>query len=82
MSITVLAFAAAVVVAALRFRRAAAAAWRWQRRESAVSALMRLPDKTLADIGLHRSEIRSVVAETDDDAGPRERRHGRVRRAA
>jgi uncharacterized protein YjiS (DUF1127 family) len=82
MSITALALAAAVIVAMLRFRRTVAAAWRWQRRESAVSALMRLPDKTLADIGLHRSEIRSVVAETDDDARPRERRRGRVRRLA
>jgi uncharacterized protein YjiS (DUF1127 family) len=61
-----------------RFRRIAAAIGRWRAHEAAVTELARLDDKTLADIGLHRSEIRSAVMEANATYVPRERRHRRV----
>jgi uncharacterized protein YjiS (DUF1127 family) len=58
--------------------RALAEARRRRLREKAINALMRLDDRTLADIGMHRSEIRSAVIEASDVYVPRERRHSRV----
>ena len=45
------------------FGRAIDVARAWQRRRRAISELTALGDRTLQDIGLHRSEIRSVVEE-------------------
>ena len=50
---------------------------RWRRREQAIAELARLDDKTLADIGLHRSEIRSAVIDEDEPNRPSERRRCR-----
>ena len=58
-------------------RRLVRAVRRWWRRERAIAELARLDDTMLADIGLHRSEIRSVVAEIDEPLRPSERRRSR-----
>lgn len=64
-------------------RLAAAFAWvlgavaRWRRRERAIEELMSLDDKTLADIGLHRTEIRSAVKDAAAPEAIRERRRSR-----
>jgi uncharacterized protein YjiS (DUF1127 family) len=76
--ITVLILAVVAAIFALRFRRIAAALRRWRAHETAVTELMRLNDKMLADIGLHRSEIRSAVLEASETYVPRERRHRRM----
>jgi uncharacterized protein YjiS (DUF1127 family) len=76
--ITFALLALAAVVVALRFRRIAGAIRRWRAHEAAVTELARLDDKTLADIGLHRSEIRSAVLEASETYVPRERRHRRM----
>jgi uncharacterized protein YjiS (DUF1127 family) len=68
----------AITSVALGVKRAAIAAWRRRRHKAAVKELMRLDDKTLADIGLHRCEILSAVIEADDVYVPRERRHART----
>ena len=66
-----------------RRRRPGLFAWltraflRWRRREQAVAELARLDDRTLADIGLHRSEIRSAVIDIDEPNRPHERRRCR-----
>jgi uncharacterized protein YjiS (DUF1127 family) len=66
-----------------RRRRPGLFAWltraflRWRRREQAVAELARLDDLTLADIGLHRSEIRSAVIDADEPNRLRERRRCR-----
>lgn len=52
--------------------RAAARRWsRWRAERRAVAELRGLSDRTLADIGLHRSHIRGVVRELGDEAAPR-----------
>jgi uncharacterized protein YjiS (DUF1127 family) len=76
--ITVLIFAFAAAVFALNFHRLTAAVRRWRAHESAMTELMRLDDKTLADIGLHRSEIRSALLEASETCVPRQRRHRRM----
>jgi uncharacterized protein YjiS (DUF1127 family) len=50
---------------------------RRRRRALLIGELMRLDDKTLADIGLHRSEIRSAVVAAEERDGPCERRRCR-----
>jgi uncharacterized protein YjiS (DUF1127 family) len=50
---------------------------RHRRRAFLIGELARLDDKTLADIGLHRSEIRSAVIAAEDRDGPCERRRCR-----
>lgn len=50
---------------------------RWRQREAAIAELARLDDNTLADIGLHRSEIRSAVIAADEPVGRSERRRCR-----
>ncbi len=45
----------------------------WRRRRAAVRELSALSDHTLKDIGLHRSEIRSVVHELTRAAAPAQR---------
>ncbi len=37
----------------------------WWRRKQAYEELMALDDRTLADIGIHRSQIRSIVWRED-----------------
>lgn len=51
--------------ARLRYRVGA-----WQRRRRAVRQLERLDDRTLADIGVRRGEIRSIVQELDRGVQP------------
>ena len=46
----------------------------WRRREQAYAELSALDDRSLADIGLRRSEIDSVVAGTYQNELPREKR--------
>ena len=50
---------------------------RWRRRERAIAELARLDDATLADMGLHRGEIRSAVIEAQRPGWPAERRRCR-----
>jgi uncharacterized protein YjiS (DUF1127 family) len=70
-------------VGALAARAVRPLAWlaraflRWRRREREIAELARLDDATLADIGLHRSEIRSVVLDADAPGRPSERRRSR-----
>jgi uncharacterized protein YjiS (DUF1127 family) len=59
------------------FARLVRAVLRWRRRQREIAELARLDDATLADIGLHRSEIRSVVLDGDAPGRPRERRRTR-----
>ena len=47
---------------------------RRRRRAAAIAELMQLDDKTLADMGLHRSEIRAAVLEAEHNGGLRRRR--------
>ena len=47
---------------------------RRRRRAAAIAELMQLDDKTLADIGLHRSEIRSAVLYAEQTGAPDRRR--------
>ena len=51
-------------------RRSTDAIVRAHRRDAYIHALAALNDRTLKDIGLHRSEIRSAVGELFDDAPP------------
>ncbi|MGI9301300.1 MAG: DUF1127 domain-containing protein [Gammaproteobacteria bacterium] len=50
--------------------RFVAAVHRWHRRRIAIGELMALSNAALKDIGIHRSEIRSVVAEHLNVATP------------
>jgi uncharacterized protein YjiS (DUF1127 family) len=50
---------------------------RWRARERDIAELARLDDVTLADIGLHRSEIRSAVVDAATPGGPTRRRRSR-----
>jgi uncharacterized protein YjiS (DUF1127 family) len=68
----------AFAVIAFAVERVAAGALRQMRHKNAVNELMRLDDRMLADIGLHRCEILSAVIEADDVHLPRERRHSRA----
>lgn len=68
---------AALAVIAFAVERVAAGALGRMRHRNAVNELMRLDDRMLADIGLHRCEIMSAVIEADDVRLPRERRHAR-----
>ena len=49
----------------------------WRSRERAVAELARLDDAMLADLGLHRSEIRSAVRDADETGTFGERRRRR-----
>jgi uncharacterized protein YjiS (DUF1127 family) len=57
------------------FKRAIETVRRWRRHRSAVNNLLGLDDRMLADLGLHRCEIRSAVIEAHNADAPRERRH-------
>jgi len=50
---------------------------RWRERERAVAELASLDDTMLADLGFHRSEIRSAVIDAEGPGGPRLRRRAR-----
>jgi len=41
----------------------------WQRKNRTYSELMSLDDRMLEDIGLHRTQVRSVAYDSDVDAG-------------
>jgi uncharacterized protein YjiS (DUF1127 family) len=56
------------------FRGLASAYRRWRVRQQAIAELSRLDDMALADIGLHRCEIRSAVFDVESPSRPRERR--------
>ena len=51
------------------FRKLGSALERWRDRERAFAELMALDDRTLADIGIHRTEIPFVIAGTADRTG-------------
>lgn len=42
----------------------------WRRRERAYSEMMALNDRSLADIGIQRSQIRSLIYDDPAPAGP------------
>jgi uncharacterized protein YjiS (DUF1127 family) len=69
--------AAGLALLAAPLRGLARAYKRWRERERAIAELARLDDVTLADIGLHRSEIRSAVIDADTPGGPQSRRRSR-----
>lgn len=50
---------------------------RWRERERAIGELARLDDLMLADMGLRRGEIRSVVIDAQSSGWPAERRRSR-----
>jgi uncharacterized protein YjiS (DUF1127 family) len=68
---------AALALLAAPLLRLARAYTRWRERQRAIAELARLDDVTLADIGLHRSEIRSAVIDADTPCGAHLRRRSR-----
>ena len=79
MSISLIVSAVAAVAAiAFAVERVAAGALRRMRHRNAANELMRLDDRTLADIGLRRGEILSAIIEANDVNAPRERRFSRA----
>ncbi len=55
------------------FAQALADFAKWRRRRKAIADLRALSDRSLADIGIERSEIRSVVMSGSRDASRRTR---------
>ena len=57
----------------MAFVNLVAAGWNqlteWRRREQAYAELMSLDDRSLADIGIHRSQIPAIVEGMDRCAG-------------
>ena len=51
----------------------------WRRRRQAYDELMALDDRQLADIGIHRSQIRALVAGKDGRRPAYEPEHARPR---
>jgi uncharacterized protein YjiS (DUF1127 family) len=50
------------------FMAARSAMARWRQRQRAYAELMALDDRSLADIGIHRSEIPAIVEESYEAA--------------
>jgi uncharacterized protein YjiS (DUF1127 family) len=54
----------------------------WRRREQAMDELFALDDRSLADLGISRSEIPYIVSRMPETVAPIEEKHETLRRAA
>jgi uncharacterized protein YjiS (DUF1127 family) len=64
------------------FKSLAAKYWAWRQREQTLQELFALDDRSLADLGISRSEIPYVVSRIPVTVAPLAAKHDTVRHAA